>query len=190
MVIAAEPSLAADWAAVSIAAALETSITATTVVASNAIPIAVAINDDHPLNRHGVNDCLHDGPNKVIVNDGLTLSCSMAVVCPVDSSDRRQCPSPELVTMMTDDRVTYASLEQSELKWITGGYYWIESVQSYNKGGWDYIILSFASLSHPITNTLARTQTIEKNDNHKNKDVVSEGDCDLRGLMVHRRIVD
>jgi hypothetical protein len=37
--------------------------------------------------------------------------------------------------MMTDDRVTCASLEHSELKWITAGYYWIESVQSYNIGG-------------------------------------------------------
>ena len=32
-----------------------------------------------------------------------------------------------------------ASSEHSELKWIAGEFYWLESVQSYNKGGWDYI---------------------------------------------------
>jgi len=29
--------------------------------------------------------------------------------------------------------------ERGELKWIAGMFYWIESLQSYNSGGWDYI---------------------------------------------------
>ena len=32
-----------------------------------------------------------------------------------------------------------ASQEHKELKWIAGMFYWVESVQSYNVGGWDYI---------------------------------------------------
>jgi hypothetical protein len=53
MAIAAEPllpsgpPLAADWAAVSIAAALETKVTAATVVAAAAIAISVTNNDNH-----------------------------------------------------------------------------------------------------------------------------------------------
>ncbi len=83
MAIAAEPSSpcgppsAADWAAVSVAAASETSITASAVVASAAIAVAVANDDDHPRDGHGVNDCLNDdGHDDVIVDDGLTSSRS------------------------------------------------------------------------------------------------------------------
>jgi predicted chitinase len=32
-----------------------------------------------------------------------------------------------------------ASEEHKELKWIAGMFYWVESLQSYNVGGWDYI---------------------------------------------------
>jgi len=32
-----------------------------------------------------------------------------------------------------------ASTEFEELKWIAGMFYWIDSVQSYNSGGWDYM---------------------------------------------------
>lgn len=32
-----------------------------------------------------------------------------------------------------------ASEEHKELKWIAGLFYWVESLQSYNVGGWDYI---------------------------------------------------
>lgn len=32
-----------------------------------------------------------------------------------------------------------ASSEYKELKWIAGEYYWMESVQSYNNDGWDYL---------------------------------------------------
>eukprot|EP00804_Cyclotella_cryptica_P022742 CCRYP_004976-RM/>CCRYP_004976-RM protein AED:0.47 eAED:0.49 QI:0/0/0/1/0/0/4/0/208 len=32
-----------------------------------------------------------------------------------------------------------ASEEHKELKWIAGMFYWVESLQNYNVGGWDYI---------------------------------------------------
>jgi hypothetical protein len=78
MAIAAElsspsgPPSAADWAAVSIAAALATSVTAATIVASAAVALAVAKDKNHTCNGH-------DG---VIINDGLTSSCSPLVVRP------------------------------------------------------------------------------------------------------------
>jgi hypothetical protein len=90
MVIAAEPlppsvpPSAADWAAAGVAAAPETSVTASAIIASTAIAITVANNDDHPRNGHNVDDCLHDGHDNVIVDDGLTSSCSLLVICPVD----------------------------------------------------------------------------------------------------------
>jgi hypothetical protein len=94
MAIASEPSLpsglplAADWAAVSVAAASETSVTTSAVVASSAFSIAVANADVHPCNGHDVDDCLHDdGHNDVIIDNGLTLSCFLLVVCPVDHSN-------------------------------------------------------------------------------------------------------
>jgi hypothetical protein len=66
----------------------ETSITASVVIASTTVAIAVANNDDHPCNGHDINNCLHDdGHNNLIVKDGLTLSCSPLVVRPVDRSD-------------------------------------------------------------------------------------------------------
>jgi hypothetical protein len=76
MVIATEPSLpsappsAADWVAISIAAALESSITAAAVVASAAVTIAITNNNDHPCNGHDVDNCRHDGYEDVIVDDG------------------------------------------------------------------------------------------------------------------------
>ncbi len=90
MAIAVEPSLpsgpplAADWAAVSIAAALKTSGTTSTVIASAAVAVTVVNDDNHPCDGHDVNDCLHDGHDDVIVNNGLTSSCSTLVVRPVD----------------------------------------------------------------------------------------------------------
>jgi hypothetical protein len=62
MAIAAEPSLpsgpplAGDRAAVGGAAASETSITASAVVATTAITIAIADDDDHPRDGHNAND--------------------------------------------------------------------------------------------------------------------------------------
>ncbi len=62
MAIAAEPSLptglpsVADRAAIGGAAALETGITASTVVASAATAIAIADDDDHPHDGHDVDD--------------------------------------------------------------------------------------------------------------------------------------
>jgi hypothetical protein len=84
---------ATDWVAVSIPAALETSVTASTVVAFTAVPVAVAIavsianDDDHPCDGHDVDDCLPDGHDNVIVDNGLTLSCSLSVVYPVESGN-------------------------------------------------------------------------------------------------------
>ncbi len=64
MAIAADSSLptglplAADRAAVGGAAASETSVTASAVVASTTIAIAIADDDDHPHNGHDANDCI------------------------------------------------------------------------------------------------------------------------------------
>jgi hypothetical protein len=95
MAIAADPLLpsgppsAADWAAISIAAALKTSVTASTVIASAAIAVAVANNNNHPHNGHDIDNCLHDdGHDDMIVDNGLTSSHSPPVVCPVDRGDR------------------------------------------------------------------------------------------------------
>jgi hypothetical protein len=74
MAIAAKPSSpsgppsAADWAAISVAAVLETRVNAPAVIASAAV--AVTNDDDHPCNGHDVDDCLHDGYEDVIVDDG------------------------------------------------------------------------------------------------------------------------
>ena len=38
-----------------------------------------------------------------------------------------------------DPQIICSSEEHKELKWIAGMFYWIESLQSYNVGGWDYI---------------------------------------------------
>jgi hypothetical protein len=96
MVIAAElsspscPPSAADWAAVSIAAASETSVTASAIVAFATVAVVVTKEDDHPRDGQDVNNCLHDDEHdNVIVNDGLTLSRSPSVVRPVDRSDQR-----------------------------------------------------------------------------------------------------
>jgi hypothetical protein len=75
MAIAAEPSSpsglpsAVDWAAVSVAAALETSITTAAIVASAAVAIAITKHDDHPSNGHNVNNCQHDGYKGVILDN-------------------------------------------------------------------------------------------------------------------------
>ena len=37
-----------------------------------------------------------------------------------------------------DPEVICSSPEYKELKWIAGEFYWMESVQPYNEGGWDY----------------------------------------------------
>ena len=62
--------LAYVWSPVSVAAALEMSVTAATVVASATVAIAVANNDDHLRDGHGVDYRLHDGYDDVIVDDG------------------------------------------------------------------------------------------------------------------------
>ena len=37
-----------------------------------------------------------------------------------------------------DPEIICSSPEYKELKWIAGQFYWVESVQDYNVGGWDY----------------------------------------------------
>ena len=44
-----------------------------------------------------------------------------------------------LIPLGKDPEVICASSEYKELKWIAGEYYWMESVQSYNNDGWDYL---------------------------------------------------
>jgi hypothetical protein len=76
MAITAEPlspsglPLAADWAAISIAAASETTVTTATVVASPATAMAIINGNDHSCDGHDVDDSLHDGYEDVIVNNG------------------------------------------------------------------------------------------------------------------------
>jgi hypothetical protein len=43
------------------------------------------------------------------------------------------------INFCKDPEVICNSSEYNELKWIAGMFYWIESVQSYNKDGWDYL---------------------------------------------------
>ena len=38
-----------------------------------------------------------------------------------------------------DPEAICASQEHQELKWIAGMFYWIESLQSYDERGWNYI---------------------------------------------------
>jgi len=51
--------------------------------------------------------------------------------------DGRKAKYPK-VDFCKDPEVICASSEHKELKWIAGEFYWMESVQSYNQGGWDY----------------------------------------------------
>jgi len=43
------------------------------------------------------------------------------------------------VDFCKDPGIICSSEEHSELKWIAGMFYWIESLQSYNERGWNYI---------------------------------------------------
>jgi hypothetical protein len=107
------PQLATDWVAFSIAAALETSVTAFAVIAAAAVAVAVANNDDHPHNGHDINNYLHDdGHDDVIVDKGLTLSCSPLVVRPVEHGDQLLCPSLGLMAKMTNNRTNDADKEE------------------------------------------------------------------------------
>lgn len=51
--------------------------------------------------------------------------------------DGRDARYPGIDFCKTPDAVC-ASSEHKELKWIAGMFYWIESLQSYSVGGWDY----------------------------------------------------
>ena len=52
-------------------------------------------------------------------------------------SDGRDSKYPQ-VDFCKDPEVICSSPEHKELKWIAGEFYWMESVQGYNEGGWDY----------------------------------------------------
>jgi len=43
------------------------------------------------------------------------------------------------INFCEDPGAICASTEHKELKWIAGMFYWVESLQSYSVGGWDYI---------------------------------------------------
>ncbi len=67
------PPSAADWVAISIAAASETRVNAAAVIASTTVAIAITNDNDHPCDGHDVDDHLHDGYKDMIVDDGLPL---------------------------------------------------------------------------------------------------------------------
>ncbi len=104
MAIAAEqsspsgPPLAADWAALSIAAASETRVPATAIVASATIAVAIAItnDDDHRCDGHDVDDRLHDGYEDVIADDGPPRCC----FCPTTTRETHSRPGTLLQMLM------------------------------------------------------------------------------------------
>jgi hypothetical protein len=63
------PPSAADWAVISIAAALETSVTTTAVVAFATVAVTLTNDDDHPRNGHNIDNCLHDGYKDMIIDN-------------------------------------------------------------------------------------------------------------------------
>jgi hypothetical protein len=64
---------AADWATIGVATASKSSVTATATIASAAITVVITNKDNHLCNGHGVDDCLHDGYDNVIVDNGSPL---------------------------------------------------------------------------------------------------------------------
>jgi len=54
------------------------------------------------------------------------------------ASDGRPSRYPQ-VDFCKDPEIICSSPEYKELKWIAGEFYWMESVQGYNEGGWDYL---------------------------------------------------
>ena len=54
------------------------------------------------------------------------------------AADGRPSRYPEINFCEHPDAIC-ASEEHKELKWIAGMFYWVESLQSYNSNGWDYI---------------------------------------------------
>lgn len=54
------------------------------------------------------------------------------------SKDGRYSRYPS-VDFCKDPEVICADSQHKELKWIAGEFYWMESVQTYNQGGWDYL---------------------------------------------------
>jgi hypothetical protein len=54
------------------------------------------------------------------------------------AEDGREAMYPDINFCEQPDAIC-SSEEHTELKWIAGMFYWVESVQSYNVGGWNYI---------------------------------------------------
>jgi len=54
------------------------------------------------------------------------------------ASEGREARYPDINFCEQPDAIC-ASEEHKELKWIAGMFYWVESLQSYNVGGWNYI---------------------------------------------------
>jgi hypothetical protein len=86
--------LAADWAAISIAAALETRVDAAAVVAS--ATIAITNDDDHLCDGQDVDDCLHDGYADV----SLTTVPPRCCFCPTTMKKMHSRPGTLLQTLM------------------------------------------------------------------------------------------
>jgi len=54
------------------------------------------------------------------------------------ADEGRQARYPN-IDFCADPEAICASQEHQELKWIAGFFYWVESVQTYDEGGWNYL---------------------------------------------------
>ena len=75
-------------------------------------------------------------------NAALAL-CSSHHVLSSDSGKRaadegREAKYPD-IDFCRDPEAICSSKEHQELKWIAGFFYWVESVQAYDEGGWSYV---------------------------------------------------
>jgi len=55
------------------------------------------------------------------------------------SDDGRTAPFPDVNFCKRPDLICSKDSPYPELKWVTGFFYWMESVQSYDVGGWNYL---------------------------------------------------
>ena len=76
----------------------------------------------------------------------ISVSTSLRILLMNDSVNSHtsscSCAFPSLMSLSNitgkDPEIICSSPEYKELKWIAGQFYWVESVQDYNVGGWDY----------------------------------------------------
>ena len=74
----------------------------------------------------------------------ISVSASLRILLMNDSVNSHtsscSCAFPFFLCDITgkDPEIICSSPEYKELKWIAGQFYWVESVQDYNVGGWDY----------------------------------------------------